>query len=78
MSLHFPPTLREPWFTDSLASIASRSLSMILRAETPPPMDRKSFHLSFLDQNVVRCYTQTLTIFPVSLTLIFMTIFAEC
>lgn len=72
MSLHFPPTLRQPWFTDSFASIASHSLSMILRATTPPLMEQKSFHLSFLDQNVVRCYTQTLSIFPVSLILTFV------
>jgi hypothetical protein len=29
-------------------------------------METKPFHLSFLDQNVVRVYTQTLSIFPVS------------
>ncbi|KAJ8109126.1 hypothetical protein OPT61_g7686 [Boeremia exigua] len=32
--------------------------------ETPPVEDLKSFHLSFLDQNAVRVYTQTLCIFP--------------
>ncbi|KAL5120141.1 hypothetical protein ACEQ8H_001967 [Pleosporales sp. CAS-2024a] len=35
---------------------------MIVRAETPP--GAQPFHLSFLDQNVVRVYTQTLSIFP--------------
>ncbi|KAH7094490.1 trichothecene 3-O-acetyltransferas-like protein [Paraphoma chrysanthemicola] len=37
---------------------------MIVRTTTPPPAETKSFHLSFLDQNVVRVYTQTLSIFP--------------
>lgn len=29
-------------------------------------METESFNLSFMDQNVVRVYTQTLSIFPVS------------
>ncbi|KAJ4986235.1 hypothetical protein SVAN01_08282 [Stagonosporopsis vannaccii] len=37
---------------------------MIVKAESPPAEDLKSFHLSFLDQNAVRVYTQTLCIFP--------------
>ena len=39
---------------------------MIVKAEPPPAEDQKTFHLSFLDQNAVRVYTQTLCIFPVS------------
>ncbi|KAH6639870.1 trichothecene 3-O-acetyltransferas-like protein [Boeremia exigua] len=37
---------------------------MIVKAESPPAEDLRSFHLSFLDQNAVRVYTQTLCIFP--------------
>ncbi|KAF2833667.1 trichothecene 3-O-acetyltransferas-like protein [Ophiobolus disseminans] len=37
---------------------------MIVKADSPPLVETKSFHLSFLDQNVVRVYTQTLSIFP--------------
>jgi len=37
---------------------------MIVKAKSPPVEDLKSFHLSFLDQNAVRVYTQTLCIFP--------------
>ncbi|KZM24373.1 uncharacterized protein EKO05_0007154 [Ascochyta rabiei] len=37
---------------------------MIVKSESPPAEDVKSFHLSFLDQNAVRVYTQTLCIFP--------------
>ncbi|KAH7401570.1 trichothecene 3-O-acetyltransferase-like protein [Pyrenochaeta sp. MPI-SDFR-AT-0127] len=39
---------------------------MIVKSESPPPslIPSKPFHLSFLDQNVVRVYTQTLSIFP--------------
>jgi len=37
---------------------------MIVKAKSPPAEDLKSFHLSFLDQNAVRVYTQTLCIFP--------------
>lgn len=66
MSLDLPLTLRKPWLLDSIASIASRSVSMIVRTSSPPPTESKAFHLSFLDQNVVRVYTQTLSIFPVS------------
>ncbi|KAF1940952.1 trichothecene 3-O-acetyltransferas-like protein [Clathrospora elynae] len=36
---------------------------MIVKSESPPART-KSFHLSCLDQNVVRVYTQTLSIFP--------------
>ena len=66
MSLDLPLTLRKPWLFDSIASIASRSVRMIVKSGSPPPVQSKSFHLSFLDQNVVRVYTQTLSIFPVS------------
>lgn len=65
MSLHLPLTLREPWRLNSVASIGLRSVGMIVRSQTPPPVETKSFHLSFLDQNVARVYTQTLSIFPV-------------
>ncbi|KAF1849789.1 trichothecene 3-O-acetyltransferas-like protein [Cucurbitaria berberidis CBS 394.84] len=37
---------------------------MIVKSESPPPLRTKSFHLSFVDQNVVRVYTQTLSVFP--------------
>ncbi|KAF1928513.1 uncharacterized protein M421DRAFT_420399 [Didymella exigua CBS 183.55] len=37
---------------------------MIVKAESPPADDFREFHLSFLDQNNVRVYTQTLCIFP--------------
>jgi hypothetical protein len=39
---------------------------MIVKLDSPPLLEHKPFHLSFLDQNVVRVYTQTLSIFPVS------------
>lgn len=39
---------------------------MIVKAESPPAEDLRTFHLSFLDQNTVRVYTQTLCVFPVS------------
>lgn len=42
------------------------SINMIVKSESPPVEDVRSFHLSFLDQNAVRVYTQTLCIFPVS------------
>jgi hypothetical protein len=70
MSLDLPLTLRKPWLIDDIASIASRSLRMIVKSESPPPTETKSFHLSFLDQNVVRVYTQTLSIFPVSMIIL--------
>ena len=65
MSLDFPLVLRKPQLLDSVASSASRIFRMIVKSESPPPMRTKSFHLSYLDQNVVRVYTQTLSIFPV-------------
>jgi hypothetical protein len=68
MSLDIPLTLRKPWLLHHIASLSSRTFSMIVKAESPPPVQSKPFHLSFLDQNVVRVYTQTLTIFPVSVT----------
>ncbi|KAF3036916.1 hypothetical protein E8E12_004258 [Didymella heteroderae] len=37
---------------------------MIVKAESPPAEELRTFHLSFLDQNNVRVYTQTLCIFP--------------
>jgi hypothetical protein len=36
---------------------------MIVKAQSDA---HNNFHLSFLDQNAVRVYTQTLSIFPVS------------
>jgi hypothetical protein len=68
MSLDIPLTLRKPWLLQHIASLSSRTFRMIVKAESPPPVPTKSFHLSFLDQNVVRVYTQTLSIFPVSTT----------
>ncbi|KAH3917024.1 hypothetical protein HBI56_167900 [Parastagonospora nodorum] len=60
-----PPTnLAKARVPKYIASIASQSLTMIVKSKTPPPMETKPFHLSFLDQNVVRVYTQTLSIFP--------------
>lgn len=66
MSLDFPLTLRKPWLLSSITSILSRCVNMILKTDHPSPVDVKSFHLSFLDQHIVRVYTQTLSIFPVS------------
>jgi hypothetical protein len=67
MSLDFPPTLRKPWLLlDYIASLTFRSIRMIVKSVSPPPVEQAAFHLSFLDQNVVRVYTQTLSIFPVS------------
>ncbi|KAL6703240.1 hypothetical protein ACN47E_010102 [Coniothyrium glycines] len=37
---------------------------MIVKSDPPPSSKTDSFHLSFLDQNVVRVYTQTLSLFP--------------
>lgn len=66
MSLDLPLTLRKPWLLRSIASIASRCVRMIVKSDNSPLVESKPFHLSFLDQNVVRVYTQTLSIFPVS------------
>jgi hypothetical protein len=66
MSLDLPLTLRKPWLLNSIASILPRCVNMILKTGSPSPMEVKPFNLSFLDQNVVRVYTQTLSIFPVS------------
>jgi hypothetical protein len=67
MSLDFLLTLRKPWLLlEYIAILASRSVRMIVKSVSPPPVEQAAFHLSFLDQNVVRVYTQTLSIFPVS------------
>lgn len=68
MSLDLPLVLRKPWTLNCIASTALRAVEMIVKSESPPPFRTKAFHLSFLDQNVVRVYTQTLSIFPVSLS----------
>jgi hypothetical protein len=67
MPLDFLLTLRKPWLLlEYIASRKSHSVKMIVKSESPPPIEQKTFHLSFLDQNVVRVYTQTLSVFPVS------------
>lgn len=66
MSLDLPLTLSKPWLSDSVTKILPRWVEMIAKSDHPPLLEYKSFNLSFLDQNVVRVYTQTLSIFPVS------------
>jgi len=63
--IDLPLVLRKPWPLESLASSASCLVKMIAKSPSPPPKRTKAFHLSHLDQNVVRVYTQTLSIFPV-------------
>lgn len=65
--LDLPLISRQSWLRDSVASTASNIVQMIVKSEGPPSAQTDSFHLSFLDQNVVRVYTQTLSIFPVRL-----------
>lgn len=62
--LDLPLVLRKPWPLESIASSASCIVKMIVKSVSPPPKRTKAFHLSHLDQNVVRVYTQTLSIFP--------------
>ena len=64
--LDFPLVPPQPWPLDCIASTARCLFKMIVKSESPPPRRIKSFHLTHLDQNVVRVYTQTLSIFPVS------------
>jgi hypothetical protein len=66
MPLDFPLSLRSPRPLEYIACIASRLVSMIVKLDSPPPVESKPFHLSFLDQNVVRVYTATMSVFPVS------------
>jgi hypothetical protein len=61
-------TLHSPLSTPALQStVHNPQPAMIVKAESPPADATRPFHLSFLDQNAVRVYTQTLSIFPVSL-----------
>ncbi|KAI8934321.1 hypothetical protein NX059_009058 [Plenodomus lindquistii] len=62
--LDIPLVSRKPWPLESIASSASCLVKMIVKSVSPPPERTKAFHLSHLDQNVVRVYTQTLSIFP--------------
>jgi hypothetical protein len=64
--LDLPLISRRSWLRDCIASTTSSIAQMIVKSESPPSARTESFHLSFLDQNVVRVYTQTLSIFPVS------------
>jgi hypothetical protein len=71
MPLNFPLTLRSPRHLENIACIASRLVSMIVKLDSPPPpVETKPFHLSFLDQNAVRVYTATMSVFPVSVVVI--------
>ncbi|CAE7194053.1 Transferase domain containing protein [Pyrenophora teres f. teres] len=63
MALDLPLVLMEPRLLDTVASTTSRIVDMLTRQHSPP-VQTKSFHLSCLDQNVVRVYIQTLCIFP--------------
>ncbi|KAF1834945.1 hypothetical protein BDW02DRAFT_620534 [Decorospora gaudefroyi] len=63
MPLDLPLVLHRPWFLDTIASTTSRFTNMIVKSESSPART-KSFHLTCLDQNVVRVYIQTLCIFP--------------
>ncbi|CAI9634526.1 unnamed protein product [Alternaria burnsii] len=63
MSLDFPLVLRNGRLFEPVASPIPRLLDMLNTAHSPP-VQTKSFHLSCLDQNVVRVYIQTLCIFP--------------
>ncbi|KAG9186365.1 trichothecene 3-O-acetyltransferase [Alternaria panax] len=63
MSLDFPLVLRNGRLFEPIASTIPRLLDMLSTAHSPP-VQTKSFHLSCLDQNVVRVYIQTLCIFP--------------
>ncbi|KAI4616902.1 hypothetical protein J4E83_006484 [Alternaria metachromatica] len=63
MSLELPLVSRNGRLFDPITSTIPRFLEMLAKPHVPPiPM--KSFHLSCLDQNVVRVYIQTLCIFP--------------
>lgn len=64
MSLDFPLVLRNGRLFEPIASTIPHLLDMLNTAHSPP-VQTKSFHLSCLDQNVVRVYIQTLCIFPV-------------
>ena len=65
MLLDLPLALGKHRLLKSIFRIASRCVKMIVKSDSPPPVHTKPFYLSFLDQNVVRVYTQTLSIFPV-------------
>lgn len=64
MSLDLPLLMSRSRLLGSVASSAPRLLNMITK---PDNLSRrtKSFHLSCLDQHIVRVYIQTLCIFPV-------------
>lgn len=64
MSLDLPLVLTKSRLLDTVASSAPRLFKMLPKPETPA-IRTKSFHLSCLDQNIVRVYIQTLCIFPV-------------
>jgi hypothetical protein len=64
MSLDFPLVLRNGRLFEPIASTIPRFLDMLSKAHSPP-VQTNSFHLSCLDQNIVRVYIQTLCIFPV-------------
>jgi hypothetical protein len=66
MFLQRPLTILKPWFSKSITSTTPRCAEMIFKTNSTPTVETKPFHLSFLDQNNVRVYTQTLSIFPVS------------
>ena len=64
MSLDLPLVLTKSRLLDTVASSAPRLFKMLPKPEAPA-VRTKSFHLSCLDQNIVRVYIQTLCIFPV-------------
>jgi hypothetical protein len=64
MSLELPLVLRNGRLFDPITSTIPRVLEMLSKPPVPP-VPTKSFHLSCLDQHVVRVYIQTLCIFPV-------------
>jgi hypothetical protein len=65
MPLNLSLVSHKYWLPDSIASSTSRFVNMIVKSQNPD-IPTKSFHLSCMDQNVVRVYIQTLCIFPVS------------
>lgn len=62
--IDLPRVSHKPWPLESIATSASCLVKMIAKSPFPPPKRTRAFHLSHLDQNVVRVYTQTLSIFP--------------
>jgi hypothetical protein len=64
MSLELPLVSHNRRLFEPITSTIPRFLDMLTKSHIAP-VQTKSFHLSCLDQHVVRVYIQTLCIFPV-------------